>query len=365
MVGTSVYATFYIPQKIAEGLANGTLERIGGVVREVGSKRIVAWLREIPDASNKIQKIIHINTAISVLTLGTTVAGFAVIHQRLDSIEACLKDMQETLNEIDQKLDLSFYAQFRAALDMAAKAFKMSDTKNRKPLAFQVIQSFAQSEHIYTKYLDQELQLQGRAVHEYLSMLALIYLTETRCYLELGEYLSAMERLKEGYSRLQNYTRLYIEMLLTSNPAAYISPFLKTEISLSRLTQIYRWLDPGMGESDVFEKLRSNLFQWHADASVLTGFRWLKELPPAILIKADFEKKGYFHRSGQVEQALACLPKVMEKMESAIETCNRLKGYQTEVQAMENFGISFQEWLSLQPKEEQPENAQMVYILAA
>jgi hypothetical protein len=66
--------------------------------------------------------------------------------------------MQGTLNEIDKKLDLSFYTEFRAALDIAAKAFRMSDAKNRKPLAFQAIQSFAQSEHIYKKYLDQELQ---------------------------------------------------------------------------------------------------------------------------------------------------------------------------------------------------------------
>lgn len=365
MVGTPLHATFYIPPKIAEGLANGTLERIGGVVREVSSKRVVAWLREIPGASNKVEQIIQINTAISVLTLGTTVAGFAIIHQRLDNIEACLKDMQETLNEIDQKLNLSFYAQFRAALDIAAKAFKMSDIENRKSLVFQAIQSFAQSEHIYTKYIDQEIRLQGRSVYEYLSTLALIYLTETRCYLELGEYSSAMERLKEGYSRLENYTRLYIEILLTSNLAAYITPFLQAEISLARLTQIYQWLNPEMGESDVFEKLRLNLFQWHADASMLSGFRWLKELPPAILIKAEFEKKGYFKRSDQVEQALACLPKMMEKMESAIETCNRLRGYQTEVKTIENLGISFQEWLSLQPQEKQPENAQMMCILAA
>jgi hypothetical protein len=70
MVGPSVNATFIIPQEIATGLANGTLERIGGVVREVSSKRVVAWLREILDTSNKIQQIIHINTAVSVLTLG-------------------------------------------------------------------------------------------------------------------------------------------------------------------------------------------------------------------------------------------------------------------------------------------------------
>jgi hypothetical protein len=41
-----VNATFQVPQHIAQGLSNGTLERVGGVVRQTGSKQIVAWLHE-------------------------------------------------------------------------------------------------------------------------------------------------------------------------------------------------------------------------------------------------------------------------------------------------------------------------------
>lgn len=35
-----------IPEAILKGLQDGTYERIGGVLREVASKRVVAWLRE-------------------------------------------------------------------------------------------------------------------------------------------------------------------------------------------------------------------------------------------------------------------------------------------------------------------------------
>jgi len=401
----AVTATFYIPIKIAEGLANGTLERVGGVIREVGSKQVVAWLREVPNVSQVIpdpfslislpldpfssiadlanvfvtvrgfrhlnlrldhlEHLIHVNAAISALTLGTTVAGFAMINHRLDGIETRLKAMQEQLNKIDQKIDLSFYATFRAALDMAKKAFCMDDPHNRKAMALQAIDGFAKSEHVYAAYLDQSLQNQDRAINEYLTMLALLYLTETRCYLELGEYATASERLQEGAMRLKVFTKTYIEMLLTSNPAAYITPFVQEEISLARLTRVYQWLEPGIQEAEVFEKLRQPLFDWHKDASMLNGFRWLQELSPAILAKPEFEKKGYFSRSEQIEQALACLPKAMAAMESVIETHNRLEGYQTEVQAMQKLGLSFQDWLKLKPQEEQPENAQMMCIMAA
>lgn len=368
MIATAITATFHVPTEFTEGLANGTLERIGGVIREASNKKVVAWLREIPDSNLRpvlVKHLLQINTATSALTLGTTVAGFAVINQRLNDIDWRLRDMQKTLNKIDQKIDLQAYAKFRGALDLAKKAFAMSDEQNRRDVAIQVLKSFSESEYTYVRYLSEALQNEERAIHEYLTILALIYLTETRCYLELEEYTMALERLQEGCSKLRKFTKAYIEILFTSNPAAYITPFLKEEISLTRLTRIYRWLDPALQEADVFEKLRLHLFQWHKDASMLSKFRWLKELTPAILTQAEFKKQGPFSGGEQVEEVLACLPRYLEIMESAIETHNRLQGYQTEVQAMESLGLSFQDWLNLKPQEEQPENAQMMCLMAA
>lgn len=43
---SQVSATFVISEEIAEGLNNGTLERVGGVIRETHSKQVVIWLRE-------------------------------------------------------------------------------------------------------------------------------------------------------------------------------------------------------------------------------------------------------------------------------------------------------------------------------
>lgn len=35
-----------VPAAIAEGLQTGNYERVGGVIRETGSKQTVAWLRD-------------------------------------------------------------------------------------------------------------------------------------------------------------------------------------------------------------------------------------------------------------------------------------------------------------------------------
>ena len=47
-----VSATFVISKEITEGLSNGTLERVGGIIRETQSKQVVAWLREITPTAN-------------------------------------------------------------------------------------------------------------------------------------------------------------------------------------------------------------------------------------------------------------------------------------------------------------------------
>ena len=44
--------------------------------------------------------------------------GFIVVLKRLGVIEQRLEQAQEVLQTIDYKIDLSFYANFRAALDL-------------------------------------------------------------------------------------------------------------------------------------------------------------------------------------------------------------------------------------------------------
>lgn len=45
--------------QIAKSLADGTYERIGGIIRESRSKQIVAWLREVADEMNHIENNHH------------------------------------------------------------------------------------------------------------------------------------------------------------------------------------------------------------------------------------------------------------------------------------------------------------------
>ncbi|MEH2457341.1 hypothetical protein [Nostoc sp.] len=364
-----VTATFMLANWIAKGIADGTFERVGGVIRDVKTKQIVSWLREQESPTGKqleelgrnlqdTQGILQVTSAVSILNLGISVIGFAVIAQRLKELEKRLQQAQQLLNKIDRKIDLSFYANFRAAIELATNAFTMTKTENRRSSALQAINRFLEAEHIYTEYTDIEIEQKSQIADEYLLTLSLAYLAEARCYLELEEHDTALRRFQEGSIVIRSRIQKYVKLLLTSNPAAYLHPQFRGQINLRRLTQIYQWLDPKCDENSVFDMQRMNLFMLAQDPN-----KWVESIPPAIWdSKIDWVGKVIW--DDPKPQIYARLPKTLAVMESMIETDRRFESYQTEVQAISKLGISFHDWLKLTPSTEiKPDGAELMYII--
>ncbi|MBD2490351.1 hypothetical protein [Aulosira sp. FACHB-615] len=448
-----VTVTFMLADWVVKGLANGTLERVGGVIREVGTKQVVTWLREItgqPAQVNKsdnllnlifsganlvttgvstaftgnglanvnqrlggveqaslsniavsganlvatvasaaatkkeltnfngrlgvieeqlggieqslklTQGILQVTTASSILNLGVSMMGFVVIAQRLKELEQRLQQAQELLNKINRKIDVGFYANFRAAIELAINAFTMTKPENRRSSALQAINRFLEAEHIYTELTDIEIEQQSPISDEYLLTLSLAYLAEVRCYLELEEHDTALRRFQEGSKILRSRIQKYVDIMLTSNPAAYLHPQLKGEIDLQRLTQIYQWIDPNLNENAVFEMQRENLFKIIQDSN-----QWIESLPAAIVSRVEVQG-GWFgpNHNDLKKEAYKRLPQAVEVIESMIETNRRFEAYQTEVQAISQLGIGFHEWLKLTPSTEtKPDGAELMYII--
>ncbi|MEH2408216.1 hypothetical protein [Nostoc sp.] len=366
-----VTATFMLADWIAKGIADGTFERVGGVIRDVNTKQIVSWLRE-QGANNSTGKqleelgrnlqvtqgILQVTSAVSILNLGVSVIGFVVIAQRLKELEKRLQQAQILLNKINRKIDLSFYANFRAAIELATNAFTMTKTENRRSSALQAINRFLEAEHIYTEYTDIEIEQKSQIADEYLLTLSLAYLAEARCYLELEEHDTALRRFQEGSIVIRSRIQRYVKLLLTSNPAAYLHPQFRGQINLRRLTRIYQWLDPTLDENAVFDMQRMNLFMLAQDPN-----NWIESIPAAIWdSKIDWVGKAIW--DDPKPQIYARLPKTLEVVESMIETDRRFESYQTEVQAISQLGVSFHDWLKLTPTTEiKPDGAGLIYII--
>lgn len=358
-----ITTTFVLPDWIARGLANGIYERHGGVIRDATNSQIVAFLREFSQNGSNynlqlIQGMLQLTSAVSVLNLGVSVIGFAVIAQRLKELEQRLQQAQELLNKINHKVDFGFYANFRAAIDLAVNAFTMSKRENREHSAMQAINRFLEAEHVYTDYTDAELKQKSQIIDEYLLTLSLAYLAEARCYLELGESDTALRRFQEGSTVLRSRTQKYINLLLTSNPAAYLHPQFKGQIDLRRLTRIYQWSDPTLDENAVFEMQRENLAELIENPD-----QWVNSLPPAIWdSKVDWVGKAFW--DNPQPQIFSRLPNTLETIECVIETNNRFEGYQAEIQTIGQLGITFHEWLQLTPAtKNEPDQDRLMYII--
>ncbi len=371
---SKVDATFQIPEKIAKGLADGMLERVGGVIRDVDSKQVLTWLREVYDTGEPVfSDILSLSSATAAtggLNLAVATMSFAAVMKRLNAIEQELKQAEELLRTIDYKIDLSFYANFRAALDLAANAFRMTKAEMRRTSALQAISRFLEAKHHYTSLVDKEIASGSRVADDYLSTLCLAYVTEVRCYLELDEISTAHDRLQDGLKVLGPRFRKHLNTLLTSNPAAYLHPSLKDQIDLKRLTRVYQWLTPGKNETAVFEDLRENMFTLAQNPK-----EWAKALPQAVQIPkipgvfdpknimgvvrglkgwvpkrlSTFIPGGEEAGKGLESEIYRGLPLTLQLMETMIEDYCRFEMYLAEIQTVDRLGMNFRKWQQLAP----------------
>lgn len=401
----TIETSLQVPEYIARGLSSRALERVGGVIREAKSKHVVAWLREgyktsesgisnamLPSPTSMISNSMNlalstVSTVTSTLNLAVSTMGFVVILKRLGVIEQQLGQAQEVFQKLDYKIDLSFYANFRAALDLAINAFTMSNSESRKMSAMQAINRFLEAEQHYAKLTDMEIANGSSVADNYLSTLCLAYVTEARCYLELEEIETARRRLQEGTAKLRPLFEKHINTLLTSNPAAYLHPSLKEQVGLKHLTKVYQWMEPELDEGDVFEKQRENLFRL-----AQTPKAWTNSLPQAICIPkgATLAPTNVFDglskqskkflgalpsmsklKTGSSETATLSpeaaaygrLPAAMALMETMIEDDNRLTMYESEIEMIHRLGMSFQEWQKLAPSiPAQGNESDLIYI---
>ena len=129
---------FDVPPEIVRGLATGALERVGGVIRETGSKQVAMWLREGAQIANNsnlaggvLKSLLNVGSGgltgvafdaldaviaanrhnqimqqfgaltnlvtlvggIGVLNLGATVISTSIVLKRMNDLEQAIKSL--------------------------------------------------------------------------------------------------------------------------------------------------------------------------------------------------------------------------------------------------------------------------------
>lgn len=369
VVTTTLGASPEIAAQVQQGLATGSYERLGGVIRRVDNKQVVAWLREVSTEANvaplleQLGSLVPLTNAFALLHLSITLVDFVVVMQRLDSLARQLTGIQRELETVHRKLDLSFAARLQSGLDTARKAFGMQDRANRRSQINEAIPILMEAERQYLGLLEMELEKGGGDVTAYLSNLVLLYATTARCYLELDESATAHQHLAEGCRALKESIQRYYQLAIGGCPALYLHPDLK--ISLQRFTQLLRYQEPGLTEAQVFERFRDSIWQ----VAQQTPKDWLPKLPPTFSNqkasragKVGEAIKDSLGKSMSLAQLMPLLADAFKQVEQAQTALAYLEGFEIELAYLATHQIPLQAWQQLPAPEADPD-ASLWWIL--
>ena len=264
-----VRVEFEIPDAIEKGLLNGTLERVGGVIRFSESKKIVAWLRGGGNMSRatapvstllpSLLQVAGMNArTIAVVAGAVTVAGpmldIAItaytIHHLTSRIRALKKEIADIYDRLDKFLHQNANVSLNAALKYAEALVEQEDYEAKKAMLPTVSFQLVQAE----EWLLAELReaVQKNRLHTAGKMIAAVYtinIMAARCNLEFGDTKAALHSLNKNVTELKPYVEELVQKMVGDQPALYFHKSVG-EGYLDRHIQIQSWLT---GEREFWE----------------------------------------------------------------------------------------------------------------
>jgi len=292
---------FDVPQKIVEGLQDGSLERIGGVVRDSSSKRVVMWLQEggsmvkkgipIPPWAGGVDALAVATPLLTTANLGVSVAGFAVMLQQLNRISDQIRAVEAKVDQISHKLDDQALAQLKAGINACQNAVELVDPDLRLQMAGQALTTL----HAARQYFNQQVvRSAGKAEAtsaEYVGLAFVALAAEMQTYLQLDEGKKAARTLAQGLSELRPGLTQLMNAVLDCT-CHYLKPEFSGKVDFDLMLWLhngFRRMKCNAGEpaeqlsaSELFEIIRPNItevFKSHED--------WHGEIPQVIVDTSD------------------------------------------------------------------------------
>ena len=350
-----------IPLAIARGLASGELERVGGVVRDVASKQVVAWLREGGQIANNsdlaggllntllnsatggmlstttnllntavtarshflimqelhsLTNLIGIVSGIGVLNLATTVISTGIILKRMSDLESAIKGLNVV---IAKQFAQDHQVKMEAAIHAADNALNMEGPSNRNFQANTAIgKLFEARQHIWLEIDTLQSSSHDAPNNELMQKnIELAMHLDTlycRCLLELENLARAKTFLDIKLKDYRETSRCLVHRHLGTHRAAYFHNSV-LESDLRRYIAIEHWL--------------------RAD-----GNRLMEIL---LANRRDFWNKDVANDSNIGKPGKGNYLEALTQSELLIENYRRFSGFHAEIEALERLGISHSE----------------------
>jgi hypothetical protein len=326
--------SFDLPDIILSGITSGRYERLGGVIRDVSSKQIVAWLRENPvvgvshlETGDNIRRILMGFGANPLIAANLTLAGFLFL-QAINQAATLSQKFEEMAEEMADQFWRDRDAQFLAGLQMAQNAFDSADRSFARSMNANALQILYQSSFHFQGEIDRILHIMPviparlREMNYWLQRLILCEQVITRCLHQQGERQSAIARIKD---RLPLIQRGVVQLFSRSLQPAYLFFHKNTQRSeLMRYLRLREWLDSSvLGNPsantilDVLEEVRPHFWDMEVFGNSL----------PQIFSRI------FNNTDNVVSLQLSELISRLSEAEAIIEDLLRLQSYELELRA--------------------------------
>lgn len=323
-----------IPEFVAAGLANGSMERVGGVIRYSADQQILAWLRQggqagqaVESSASLLERIVSKHSAIglalgrAVPILNIAMAGFGLFEQ-IVGIRAHEAELERIYDRVSEEFQRDRRVELLAALDNAENSLLVNSCEYKLEVLALVNSDLAvareQLSEDLTMLLGGEMSPENVELVVNYQVLAMKVCTlETRLRLEIGENEAARDRLSKCVDAHRTYAQKFVRKWLGNSPALYFHESVSDEY-FYRYLDIERWLQ---GKRNVL----ANLISEHR-----RNFWNIEALQPldAPPIGFQIDENPFY---------LQAIPSA----EILIENFQRLLGYKLELESML---LPFSEW---------------------
>lgn len=363
---TALQVFLDVPETLITGLSTGSLERIGGVIREADTKQVVAWLREgISDTSESglpapltqvlaatnnagISAVLGTVVLTSLLNFSVSLISLRIMMNRLDQLGAQIESLREMIKtEFKRERDM----RFKVALQAARDVFEGEEhTVYSETAARSAIDGLYEARENYLDELNSLIQtgvsVERRILaHHYLMRAMYAEVSRIRCYLTRSMDM-AIKRLAEDIPRFRDLTVSLVKLWLGEKHAAYLYREMSQQ-HVQRFIAIKRWLsspddpfvvNPHTHLMDVMEELRPDF--WNTEISRLFegGIRLPWDRPP---------------------YSQAVLAENLTQAEIAIENFQHLQGFELELRSIR---LTSADWESIVTETEATQSAFSVIV---
>lgn len=331
-----INVAFDVPAAIATGLANGSLERVGGIVRFADNKQIVAWLLESPNLPNHAvggstllstlfaavgTNAGTIETLTSVGNLGLDLVDMAVTLHMIYKVDRRLESLYKEISAIYDRLERLDAKMRSASISLAlhqADSFLNSDSHVIRRGKFPIVdRDLVKAE----KYLLEDIKhcLEDNKLSEagqFIDCAILLNWVAAYCAVDFGQDAFAISGLHKNTADLKPLVKRLVRRLVGKNSALYFHESVSDDY-LERYIQIRAWLN---GDSNVWERVVKDARKGFWDDESVR--RLYREARKFLYTWPKLRKKPFYKEN-------------IPRAERVIENFQRLEGYAIQIESLE------------------------------